>query len=172
MGRAAVPASLALSPAATASRRAVRWTLRVAGAGLALFHAGLFAGRVADASIAEPGVGMRWALAALLGALALDLRRRGLPLCRGRSGLVFWLLVLLLHAGALPAPSAIRADELLLVVPAGALVALAAGGLLASAGGSAPRSEPAPVRSAREPGRRRTVAPLARRFAPRPPPAG
>jgi hypothetical protein len=172
MGRAAIPAPLALAPPATALRRAVRWMLRVAGAGLALFHADLFAGRLADASIAEPGVGSRWAIAALLGALAFDLRRRGLPLCRGRSGLVFWLLVLLLHAGTLPAPSAVRAEQLLLALPAGALLALAAGGLFASAGGAARRPDRRLVRIATEPFRRRTVPPLARRFAPRPPPAG
>jgi len=171
MGRAAIPASLALSPPATAPGRVARWTLRVAGTGLALFHAGLFAGRVADASIAEPGVGSRWAIAALIGALALDLRRRGLPLCRGRSGLVFWLLVLLLHAGTLPAP-AVRAEPLLLALPAGALLALAAGGLFASAGGAVRRPVRSPVRIATEPFRRRTVPQLARRFAPRPPPAG
>jgi len=172
MGRAAIPAPLALSPPATAPGRAVRWTLRVAGAALALFHAGLFAGRVADASIAEPGVGSRWAIAALLGALALDLRRRGLPLCRGRSGLVFWLLVLLLHVGALPAAPSVPAEELLLALPAGTLLAFAAGGLLASAGVTALRPDRTSERIASEPVRRRTVAPLARRFAPRPPPAG
>jgi hypothetical protein len=172
MGPTAMPAPAALPPPSSAPRRAARWTLRAAGAGLALFHAALLAGRLADDSIAEPGVGLRWGLAALLGALAVDLRRRGLPLFHGRSGLVFWLLALLLHVGALPAPSPVRSEELLLALPAGALAALAAGGLLARAVGSATRPGRAPVRIATAPARRRAVAPLARRCAPRPPPAG
>jgi hypothetical protein len=67
--------------------------------GLVAFHLVLFAGRIADASIAHPEVLAKWLGALLLAAGALAHRRQGGALLSGRSGLVFWLLVLLLHVG-------------------------------------------------------------------------
>lgn len=170
MDRAAILASPGLMHPAARPRRSARWTMRVAGAALALFHAGLLAGRLADASIAEPRVGLRWATAALLGALALAFRRRGLPLARGRSGLAFWLLVLLLHVGAAPAPAVVRPEELLLALPVGAVLALAVACSVTGAAGCARRTEAAYARAATHLHRRRPIPALARRFAPRPPP--
>jgi len=68
-------------------------------AGLVVFHAVLLLERLADASIAHPQVLAQWVGALLLGAGALALRRQGSSLLSGRSALVFWLLVLLLHVG-------------------------------------------------------------------------
>jgi hypothetical protein len=169
MDRAAILAFPGRIHPATRLQRSARWVLRVAGAALALFHAGLLAGRLADASIVEPRVGLRWATAALLGALALTFRRHGLPLARGRSGLVFWLLALLLHVGAAPAPTVVRPEELLLALPVGAVLALAVGCGLTAAG-CARRTDPAYARVATNLHRRRPIPPLARRSAPRPPP--
>ena len=86
-------------------------TVLVAG-----FHAGLLGRRLAQAE-ADPAVILRWCGALLLLGIAFWLRRRGLSLRWGRSALVFWLLVLLLHAGAAPpTPSLV-----FLVAPAFAL---------------------------------------------------
>ena len=67
--------------------------------GLVAFHAALLAGRFADASIAHPEVLAQWVAAVLLGMGAVALRRKGSSLLSGRSALIFWLLLLLLHVG-------------------------------------------------------------------------
>jgi hypothetical protein len=62
-----------------------------------LYHAFLLWQRVADLTLLEPAVAVRW-LATLLLLLGLfRLHHRGVPLIWGRKALVFWLLVLLLH---------------------------------------------------------------------------
>ena len=81
-----------------------------AGAALVLFHLWLFAGRLRDLSITEPQVLVSWLGAAALGAIALFLRKRNLPLLRGKSGFVFWALVLLLHLGFTPGSPALRGE--------------------------------------------------------------
>ena len=69
----------------------------MAAGALVVFHAVLFARRLRDLTILEPVVVLQWAgTVALLGFLWY-LRRRGASLLKGRSALVFWLLVLLLH---------------------------------------------------------------------------
>ncbi len=83
------------------ARRPNPWTQALAGvvtAALVLFHLLLLWQRVLDQTLFEPVPALRW-LATLVVVLALyRLHRRGLSLVRGRGALVFWLLVLLLHA--------------------------------------------------------------------------
>ena len=81
--------------------------------------------RLRDASIVEPGVLLRWLLVPVVLAAFVALRRRGVPLMRGRAAVAVWLLVLLIHAmPALPAVGD-RGHDLLVVAPI-ALVLLAA----------------------------------------------
>jgi hypothetical protein len=110
--------------AASRGRRALTWTLRAAGAGLAFAHVDLLVRRIADASILEPLVAARWLGTAALAAAAVEIHRRGFALWRGRSGWAFALVVLLLHAGgAVPAPTS--ASDSLFILPAGLLAAAA-----------------------------------------------
>lgn len=83
---------------------------------IAGFHAGLLGRRLAQPEL-DSAVLLRWSGAILLLAAALSLRRRGVSLLWGRQALVFWLLVLLLHAGA----SASTPSAAWLVVPVFAL---------------------------------------------------
>jgi hypothetical protein len=112
-----------------------RWILgglvMLAAGGLVLFHLALLAGRFADASIAHPEVIAQWIGAALLGVGAAALRRQGSSLVSGRSALVFWLLVLLLHVGfgtgiALTGEEIGSSRELLLLLPFAAFTLSAA----------------------------------------------
>jgi uncharacterized membrane protein len=65
---------------------------------LVALHAGFLWQRLADQSIAQPGVMARWALAAVIALGALVLRRIG---SSSRSTwLVFWAIVALLHVMA------------------------------------------------------------------------
>src|SRR5512134_2738482 len=71
-----------------------------AAALLAVLHAFILWDRVVHGRLSDPGVALRWLGGAALTVALLALRRRGVSLFRGRRALVFWLLVLLLHAGA------------------------------------------------------------------------
>jgi hypothetical protein len=93
--------------------------------GLVAFHAVLFWERIRDLSIFEPLVLVEWSLAVLLLVAMQQLRKRKIPLFRGRQALAFWLLVLLLHVMA--APPAVEWFE----EHAGLLLALPVTGLLA-----------------------------------------
>jgi hypothetical protein len=123
----------------------VRATLTLAGGALALFHLWLFAGRLRDLSIVEPRVLAAWLASAALGLFALFLQRRGLPLASGRSGLVFWLCVLLLHVGLVPAVPALPSAEAAL----GLGLQLAAGALAVAGAVAAARRAAADARPAR-----------------------
>jgi len=93
----------------------------VAIATLVLLHMAVLWDRVVHGRLTDPEVGLRWLGAAVLIAGLLVLRRLGIPLLWGRRALVFWLLVLLLHAGATaPDSPALHADSvrLLFVMPA------------------------------------------------------
>lgn len=68
-----------------------------------LFHGWLLWQRITDLTLLEPLVALSWGLAALVLVGFVRLRRAGVPLFRGRRALAMWLLVLLLHAGAVPA---------------------------------------------------------------------
>lgn len=88
---------------------------------LVVLHVAVLWERVIQGRLSDPVVGLRWLGAAVLTAGLLVLRRRGVPLLWGRRALVFWLLVLLLHAGAVgPDDAGLRADpvRLLFVLPA------------------------------------------------------
>ncbi len=108
----------------------------VAGAALAAvlvaFHGQLLWQRLADGSLLEPVVAIRWLLGALLTAALGSLWRRGLPLFRGRRAAVVWLVALLLHAGVPGGsmPAVAPAASALLALPAilAALCALRAVG--------------------------------------------
>jgi hypothetical protein len=114
----------------------VRTTLSILGsAGLALtgalagFHFLLLWRRIQDLSLLQPGVALRWLVAAALLAAMACLTRTGGSLFRGRRALVLWLLVLLLHGGAVaPAHDTVFSVDprggmpWLLALPAGSLV--------------------------------------------------
>ncbi len=78
--------------------------------------------RLRDASIVEPGVLLRWLLVPVVLAGFVALRRRNVPLLRGRGALAVWLLVLLIHAAPMVNDGA---HDLLVVAPV-ALAILAA----------------------------------------------
>ena len=161
-----------------AGRNRSRVPLRGLGAAaiglLAGFHVWILIARLHDDTITAPAVALRWLGAAALIGLAGFFRRRGVPLLSGRSGLVFWALVLLLHVGATPVPiSAVPAEELLAALPfALALPAAfaAASVLPGSAGSRRPRVGRWPRAACREPGPARPSDGFALRFLPRPPP--
>jgi hypothetical protein len=147
---------------------------RVSALALVAFHLGLFAGRLLDGSLLDPAVAVRWTLAGALAGLATVYRARGLPLCAGRSGVVFWLLALLLHLGG--APLSIEAvDELLVSLPIGVAAPLAVALAALHLAGRAPlATSPAhsrrPARDARRSPTRRPLE-LAARSVARPPPS-
>ena len=72
----------------------------VAAATLVVLHMAVLWDRVTQGRLSDPAVGLRWLGAAILTVGLVALRQRGVPLLWGRRALVFWLLVLLLHAGA------------------------------------------------------------------------
>ena len=166
----------------------LRWILggfsTLATGGLVVFHGALLAGRFADASIAHPEVIAQWVAAVLLGLGAVALRRQGRSLVSGRSALVFWLLVLLLHVGfgtgiALTGEEIGSSRELLLLLPFAAFTLSAATPVSRGAGGRSrrlwglphaliasrlrfPSLDPCPAASSAGAG--------PERFSPRPPP--
>lgn len=169
----------AAAPAAGASRlvvragRALRVVLPLAVAVLAAFHALLLWRRVADLSLLEPAVALRWAGAALLLAALPLARRLGIPLLRGRRAVVFWVVVVLLHVQLLPAPLATADGEpLLTLLPAVASVAaaLALLGALAACAGRPAIPRPGRRRSWRAVAPPRPAALSPRQYS-RPPPA-
>jgi hypothetical protein len=88
---------------------------------LVVLHASLLWDRVVQGRLSDPVVALRWLAAVVLMGALLALRRRGVSLLWGRRALVFWLLVLLLHAGAAvpqdPGPR-LAPEQLLFVLPA------------------------------------------------------
>jgi hypothetical protein len=145
-------------------------------ASLVLLHLSILWDRVANGRLGEPDVAVRWLAAVVLVGALLALRRRGVSLLWGRRALVFWLLVLLLHAGAtVPHDPAARVapEQILFVVPAAVAPACLALVLvvtqLAAAAVPGPRLAWLPQGAARRaPARRRGFC-LA--LASRPPPA-
>jgi hypothetical protein len=88
---------------------------------LVVLHALILWDRAVQGRLSDPGVALRWLGAAALTIALLALRRRGVSLFWGRRALVFWLLVLLLHAGASVPPdpgTRLAPEHLLFVVPA------------------------------------------------------
>lgn len=73
----------------------------IAAAILVVYHLVLLWQRLADMSLLQPAVALRWIVTV---ALLMGLRRMhaaGLPLIWGRRALAFWLFVLLLHVSFL-----------------------------------------------------------------------
>jgi hypothetical protein len=123
-------------------RRPWRWIGVAALLALAAMHGELFLRRLADNSIAEPSVLLRWLGAAvLLGAAQLWRRTTGRSILTGRSALVFALLVALLHAG-LPATPEL-AGTATVALP-GELLVLGLGGLLLAAAAIASAASSSP----------------------------
>ena len=147
----------------------------LAVASLVLLHLSILWARITQGRLGEPVVALRWTAAAVLLLALLALRRRGVPLLWGRRALVFWLLVLVLHAGTgVPQDSSPRfaPEQLLFVLPAAVVPAFVVLVLLATplAGSALAGPELAPAHGAAGgvPGRRRGFR-LA--LASRPPPA-
>jgi hypothetical protein len=89
----------------------MRWRIRslllwIAAMVVAALHAGLLWQRVQDLSITEPQVLARWTAAAIAAAAGLVLLHLGVS---RRSWLVFWTVIVLLHAFA---PSGVNIDVL------------------------------------------------------------
>lgn len=83
--------------------RLTRHLLALAVAALVVLHLWVLWKRLLDGGLLEAEVAIRWLGAVGLGVCALWLQRRGVSLVRGRPAAVFWLAVVVLHAGA-PAP--------------------------------------------------------------------
>ena len=136
-------------------------------AGLIGLHIRLLWLRFAEGSLWSPMVAARWVAAVVLCVTLLLLRRAGIPLFWGRKALVFWVLVLVLHATS--GVAALDAD-VLQTLPVAATTALCTLLLLL-------RLPPPSASAAWRPGRtlvRRVVARRRRAWlrlhVPRPPP--
>lgn len=156
----------------------IRRTTAGAAGLLVLFHAWLLGSQLWDGQLAEPGLVLRWLVAAGLVAALLGLRRSGASVVWGRKAVSIWLLAALLHGPAMagahnrfesPAlPEAVTA----VVQIAAASVALGLGlvllAALAAMRFAAPRLPVGAV-----PARAFTPRDFHRRarFAPRPPPS-
>jgi hypothetical protein len=113
-------------------RSALRAASVTAGALLAAFHGWLFAGQIADGSLADPWLVFRWiAAAGLIAALAARRARGGSVW--DRQGIAIWVLAALLHGPAVAANSPNAFESLALpettVTSVLQLVASAAAGL-------------------------------------------
>jgi len=93
--------------------------MRIAAIGVVALHATLLWRRISDLSITEPLVMARWCVAAVAAAAAMALIHRR---ASWRAWIVFWIVIVLLHAVA-PAP---------MVVLQAALIALGCGVTFAS----------------------------------------
>lgn len=87
------------------ARRLLALLGTAAGIALVVFHIGLLWRRLADLTILDPFVALRWAGAVLLTLTMLRFRGAGVSLLRGRRAAVLWTLVLFLHA-VVPGPAA------------------------------------------------------------------
>jgi hypothetical protein len=145
---------------------------------LVLFHAWLLGSQAWDGQLAEPGLLLRWLIAAGLVAALAGLHRRGVSMVWGRKAVAIWLLAALLHSPALTSSADQHASPArpetvtALVQIAAASVALGLGLLLVAALiGRLPARAPtlaglAPARAGHASDASRVV-----RFAPRPPPS-
>jgi hypothetical protein len=158
-------------------RRAIRVATGLSGAALVGFHGWLLATQIADGRLTEPGLALRWLVAAALAAgLAALYRSRASHL--SRKGIAIWVLAALLHgpavaaatadpSGVLALPEAVATAVLQITATAGSL-ALGLWVLSWLLGASARRST---LRLAPAvPELRRRLDPRRRPFSPRPPP--
>ena len=77
-----------------------RRILTSAARALGFFHLWLFARQAWSGELASPEILLKWFAAAALVAALVALRRKGVPLARGRKAVALWTLVALLHAPA------------------------------------------------------------------------
>lgn len=94
-------------------RSALRAASVVAGAVLVAFHGWLFAGQIADGSLADPWLVFRWIAAAGLIAALAAVRVCGGSIW-GRQGIAIWVLAAVLHGPAVAASSSNAFDSLAL----------------------------------------------------------
>jgi len=131
-GRVAAPGSASQSATPRLRRLLPVATSVIAAAILVAYHLVLLGQRLADLSLFQPAVALRWLITV---ALLFALRRMhasGVPLVCGRRALAFWLLVLLLHVsflGPLSEKAITSADSqtnlgLALILPAAAPLVL------------------------------------------------
>jgi hypothetical protein len=80
-------------------------------AALVIQHLFIFWQRLVSQTLLEPVVAMRWLGALLLLLVLRSMRRRGVPMLRGRVAMSFWLAVLLLHIQVAPLPQAPQGDS-------------------------------------------------------------
>lgn len=97
----------AATSSAGVSRAATQALIRLATAVLVGFHIWLLWTHSLTGKIFEPDVIARWAVAGLVVAALLALRRLGLPLFWGRRAVVLWLLVVLIHCHAMSTGDAV-----------------------------------------------------------------
>lgn len=145
---------------------------------LIMFHVWLFGSQLWEGHLAEPGLVLRWVIAAGLVAALVVLWRSGASLIWGRQTVCIWLLAALLHGPAMADSSGQTAPALPETVTA--VLQIAAGSVIAGLG-LALLVALAGARILRPSARYRRV--LVRRcasseaerslhLAPRPPPAG
>jgi hypothetical protein len=152
--------------AATLASAAIGWAVLA----LLVQHALLLLQRVADGSLSDPAVLLRWLIGAVLGGAMLALRRAGVSLLRGREAAVFWLVVLVFHTAVAGVPAG---GSPAVATPPGAIVSLLLA-ITALGLGSVPARIPAPASSPHPIVLARGFAPadgLVLPFSARPPPA-
>ena len=136
-------------------------------AGLTVFHGQLLGQRIADLTLLEPLVALRWGAAALMVLGLVQMQRAGISVVWGRRALILWLLVLLLHAGSVPTVD-VQLPAMLLTLPFWALALRLVLGQRRDAAGAPPCPAPwaaalrdRPARPPREPGLLASLSPRA-----------
>jgi hypothetical protein len=76
------------------------------GGTLVLFHGWLLGSQAWDGELGEPGLVLRWVIAAGLVTALAGLRRRGDSIVLGRKAISIWLLAALLHGPAVAGAAA------------------------------------------------------------------
>lgn len=93
--------SVAPADPSAVTRSARQWIVRGSAALVVVYlvavHAMMLWHRVLSASLLEPLIALRWSATVVLLAVMVRFLRLGVPLFRGRRGVGFWLVVLLLH---------------------------------------------------------------------------
>ncbi len=150
----------------------VRALLRLAAAGLVVFHGFLLWDRIASLTLLDPVIALRWGAAAALVLGLVRLQRAGVPLLSGRKALVVWSLVALLHATMVPGIGGLTAT--LAEADAGLWLVLSLSGLLVLLGTRVAKSRTVPGHGM--PGVSTGLTPAFRvaclaLLSPRPPPA-
>lgn len=93
-------------------------------------HALLLLQRIAEGSLLDPSVLVRWIVGLILTIVMLALRRAGVSLVRGRRAAIFWLAVLFFHVVAAAGPAAAPDSSASALLPGSAVPGLLALALL------------------------------------------